>query len=569
MSAARLTKNQLSAVICLALAVVTLAVYWPMSRHDFINLDDEQYITANPHVTSGLTLTNVAWAFKSTEAANWHPLTWISHMIDCDLYGVNPAGHHLTNLLFHIANTLLLFLLLNQLTGALWRSFFVAALFAWHPLHVESVAWAAERKDVLSAFFWMLTLMAYSHYANLSKIHPASPGSGATRSPKSKIFYALALFLFACGLMSKPMVVTLPFVLLLLDFWPLNRVSGFRFHVPGSESSKLSTCNFQPATCARLIFEKLPFFALALAGSIVTYLVQKSAGATWSVGALPFFARVANALVSYARYVSKTFWPSDLAVIYPYPHHWPVEFVIGAALLLAIWSALFILRAKQNPYLFTGWFWFLGTLIPVIGLVQVGSQSIADRYTYIPSIGLFIIAVWGANDLLGRWPEWKKFLPVAGGIALAGCLAVTSIQLNYWQDSISLLSHTVEATADNYTACNFLGRALDDIGQKDEALFCYAESVEIEPRYPQAQFNLGMALWRKNNLDEAGEHLAAAVRLVPDNAAARYYLARTLWLRHKSGEAIFQYREALRLTPDFFEAKKELDEILAAHPELR
>jgi tetratricopeptide (TPR) repeat protein len=565
MSAARLTKSQLSAVLCLALAVVTLAVYWPMSRHDFINLDDEQYITANPHVTSGLTLTNVVWAFTTSEAANWHPLTWISHMMDCTLYGENPAGHHLTNLLFHIANTLLLFLLLKEITGALWRSFFVAALFAWHPLHVESVAWAAERKDVLSTFFWMLALLAYARYAQ-KRLKTAVP---ALDSRLSTLDYLLALFFFACGLMSKPMVVTLPFVLLLLDFWPLNRVSGFRFQVSGSEPAKPSTCNFQPATFARLIFEKLPFFALALAGSVATYLVQKSAGATWSAGALPFSARVANALVSYARYISKTFWPTDLAVIYPYPHHWPVEFATGAALLLAIWSALFILRWKQNPYLLTGWLWFLGTLVPVIGLVQVGSQSIADRYTYIPSIGLFIIAVWGANDLLGRWPEWKKFLPVAGGVALTGCLAVTSIQLNYWRDSISLFSHAVEVTADNYTACNFLGRALDDIGQKDEALFCYAESVEIEPRYPQAQFNLGMALWRKNRLDEASEHLAAAARLVPDNAAARYYLARTLWLRHKPGEAVFQYREALRLTPDFPEAIKELDEILAAHPELR
>jgi len=560
MSAANLNRSQLTAIICVALAIVTFAVYWPLSGHNFINLDDQQYVTANPHVTSGLTFTNAIWAFTTGEAANWHPLTWISHMMDYSLYGPNPAGHHLTNLLFHIANTLLLFLLLNQLTGALWRSFFVAALFAWHPLHVESVAWVAERKDVLSTFFWMLALLAYARYAQRKS--PLNP-------QLSTLNYLSALFFFACGLMSKPMVVTLPFVLLLLDFWPLNRVSGFRFQVSGSEISQPPTFNLQPPTFTRLIFEKLPFFALALGGSIVTYLVQKSGGATWSEGSLPFSARIANALVSYVRYIAKTFWPVDLAVIYPYSRHWPVEIVIGAALLLVIWTALFILRAKKNPYLPVGWFWFLGTLVPVIGLVQVGSQSIADRYTYIPDIGLFILVVWGANDLLERWPEWKKFLPVAGGVALAGCLAITSIHLNYWQDSIALFSHTVEVTTDNYTAYNFLGRALDDAGQRDEALFCYNKSVEIEPRYPQAQFNLGMALQRKDRFDEASEHLAAAVKLVPDNAEARYYLAQALSRAGKAGDAVQQYREALRLKPDFPEAKRELDDILAAHPELR
>ena len=567
MPAARLTKNRLFGVICLVLAVVTLAVYWPVTRHDFINLDDQQYITGNPHVTSGLTLTNVAWAFTTGEAANWHPLTWISHMIDCDLYGLkNPGGHHLTSLLFHIANALLLFFLLNNLTGAMWRSFFVAAFFAWHPLHVESVAWAAERKDVLSAFFWMLTILCYAKAVTNGKCRvtragntPAPIVSPVTCNPS--LFYFLALFFFACGLMSKPMVVTLPFVLLLLDFWPLNRVSGFRFQVSGFEIS-------QPATPAGLIFEKLPFFALAIAGSVVTYLVQQSGGATWSAGSLPFHARIANALVSYVRYISKTFWPTDLAVIYPYPHHWPLVLVIGAALLLAVWSALFIWRARQNPYLIVGWLWFLGTLVPAIGLVQVGAASIADRYTYIPGIGLFIVIVWGSNDFLNRWPEWKKYLPVAGSVALAGCLMVTSIQLNYWRNSIALFSHTIAVTTDNYTACNFLGRALDGIGQNDAAILLYAESVKIAPRYPEAQYNLGMDLWQQGRLDEASKHLADAVQLVPDEAVARYYYAKLLAQRHKTAEAIFQYREALRLTPDFPEAKRELNEILAAHPEL-
>ena len=374
------TKNQLFVLICLALALVTFALYAPMLRHGFINLDDQQYITANDHVRAGLTWSGVVWAFKTSEAANWHPLTWISHMTDCQMFGLNAGGHHLVNLLFHIANTLLLFFWLNKLTGALGRSFFVAALFAWHPLHVESVAWAAERKDVLSAFFWMLALIAYARFANLSKV----------QSPKSKVFYILALFLFACGLMSKPMVVTLPFVLLLLDFWPLQRfpISDFRFPV-----------------FFRLVLEKIPFFALAFASCLITYLVQKSGGATWSQAALPFHARIANALVAYVRYISKTFWPADLAVIYPYSRHWPAVLVGGAALVLAAWTGLFLWRARRNPHLIVGWLWFLGTLVPAIGLVQVGSQSMADRYTYIPGIGLFIVIVWGANDLLSRRPE--------------------------------------------------------------------------------------------------------------------------------------------------------------------
>src|SRR5882724_10987196 len=332
------------AVICAVLAIGTLVVYAPMLRHGFVNYDDPDYITGNTHVTSGLTWANVAWAFTTGDAANWHPLTWISHMTDCQLFGVNPAGHHLINLLFHTANTLLLFLLLEKLTGALWRSFFVAALFAWHPLHVESVAWASERKDVLSAFFWMLTLLAYARFGDLSKV----------RNPKFKIFYILALFLFACGLMSKPMVVTLPFVLLLLDFWPLQR---------------FTICDLRFTILLRLALEKIPFFALSLASCLITYRVQS--GALWSTQSLTFHFRLANALMSYVRYISKIFWPTDLALIYPYPHFWPLAGVVAVTGLLAMLSVIFILQAKRFPYLAVGWFWFLGTLVPAIGLVQV------------------------------------------------------------------------------------------------------------------------------------------------------------------------------------------------------
>jgi tetratricopeptide (TPR) repeat protein len=585
MFAAKLTKNQLSALICLALALVTTALYWPMTHHNFVNFDDDDYITNNSHVKAGLTWAGVIWAFQTGAAANWHPLTWLSHMLDCQLYGLNPGGHHSTNLLFHVANTLLLFLLLRQLTGALWRSAFVAALFAWHPLHVESVAWAAERKDVLSAFFWMLTLMAYVRYAQKrSRENSAVP---ALDSRLWTLDYGLALLFFACGLMSKPMVVTLPFVLLLLDFWPLNRFQ------PGS--SARSTIN--------LIVEKLPFFALTLAASVVTYFVQTSGRALWMPAERPFSSRVANALWAYERYISKTFWPADLSIFYPFPHHWPAGLVIGAALLLAMWSGLSIWRARQNPYLLVGWFWFLGTLIPTIGLVQVGSQSMADRYMYIPSIGLFILVVWGFNDFLNWRPHWRRITTFAGGVALAGCLVGTEIQLSYWQNSIKLFRHAIEATTDNFVAYTCLGMTLSDLGLKKEAMMLCAEAVKISPNSPVAQYNFGMALLRNNRLDEALAHLDAAAQLAPHNSEIQYNLglflllhnkpdeaashfaatlverpdfaeahcrlAQALSQQHKSKEAIFHYREALRLKPAFPEAKAALDQILSTKPNLK
>ena len=551
MSAAHFTRKQLTAVICLALAAVTLTVYLPMLGHGFVNYDDPDYITSNPHVKAGLTWPGIVWAFQSSDASNWHPLTWISHMMDCQLFALNPAGHHLTNLLFHTANALLLFIVLKQMTGALWRSAFVAALFAWHPLHVESVAWASERKDVLSAFFWMLTLLAYTRYAGESKVHPPSSGSGATRSPKSKVFYALALFFFACGLMSKPMAVTLPFVLLLLDFWPLGR---FTIH-----DSRF--------TIARLIGEKIPFFALTIASCIITRLVQ--GGAVWSSASLHFPFRLANALMSYVRYISKTFWPADLALIYPYPHHWPLAGVIVVAVLLVMWSVLFLWWAKRFPYLAVGWFWYLGTLVPAIGLVQVGVQSMADRYTYLPGIGLFIIVAWGLNDLLNSHPQKAKIAAIAGSLALAGCLAATSIQLNYWRNSIELFRHTVRVTTDNYAAADCLGKALEETGLVAPATQLYAEAVRIEPDYPMSQFDLGMILLEQGRADEASNHLAAAAQLAPRNPVMQFDFGTYLLQHGKPGEAANYFKTALAAKPDFPEAKRELAKLLAGHPELK
>jgi len=535
------------ALICLALALVTAALYWPITKNGFINFDDEVYIVGNPHVTTGLTWTNVVWAFQSGEQANWHPLTWMTHMADCSLYQLNPGGHHLTNLLFHVANTLLLFLLLSRMTGAIWRSAFVAAFFAWHPLHVESVAWASERKDTLSTFFWLLTLMAYARYAQQFKI----------QNSKFKIFYALALIFFACGLMSKPMVVTLPFVLLLLDFWPLNRVAGCKLQVEGSTTP---TFNLQPSTLNWLILEKIPFFILAAAGSAATFFIQKTAGAMWATS---WDTRLENVVLAYVRYISKLFWPQDLAIVYSYPGRWPALLAAGAALLLLTWTALSVYRARQFPYLPVGWFWFLGTLVPTIGLVQVGAQSIADRYTYIPSIGFFIVVVWGACDLARRWPEKEKFLPLAGGVALIGCLGVTTIQIGYWQNSEKLFLHAIEVTTDNYVAENCLGKAFETSGRNDRALVLYTDAVKIAPRYPQSQFNLALCLLAFGKTNEALDHLRAAARLEPHDPDIQYDLGIYFTQHGSPADAERGFRAALADRPEFPEAQTALGSLLS------
>jgi len=502
-----------------------------------VNYDDPDYIIGNAHVTGGLTWANVVWAFTSNDAANWHPLTWLSHMMDCQLFGVNPAGHHLMNLLFHTANTLLLFLLLTQLTGALWRSALVAALFAWHPLHVESVAWASERKDVLSAFFWMLTILCYAKAVTSDKWQVTSKSQNSSLITRHSSLYWLALFFFACGLMSKPMVVTLPFVLLLLDFWPIQR--------------------FNDSTIQRLFVEKLPFFALSLASCLITYHAQS--GALWSSNSLTFHFRLANALMSYVRYISKLFWPTDLALIYPYPHFWPLAGVIFVAGLLAVLSLIFIVQAKRFPYLAVGWLWFLGTLVPAIGLVQVGIQSMADRYTYLPSIGFFILVVWGVNDLLSPQPRKLKLASLVGSVVLIGCLICTSMQLRYWRSSPELFLHAVSVTTDNYAAEDCLGKALENIGKNDEAGKLYADAVRIEPDYPSAQFDLGMIEIEQGKLTDASNHLADAVQLSPHNPVMQFDFGMFLTQHGQSDEASAHFKAALADRPEFPEARQQLD----------
>ena len=479
-------------LICLLLALITLALYWPATHFDFINYDDPDYVIYNPPIQHGITGAGLVWAFKTRHASNWHPLTWASHMADCALYGLNPGGHHLTNLLFHAANVVLLFLVLCQWTGAPWRSALVAALFAWHPLHVESVAWVSERKDVLSAFFWLLTLAAYGRYAK-----------------GRKVFYCLALFFFALALLSKPMVVTLPFVLLLLDFWPLKRTAA-----PG------------------LFVEKIPFFALAALECVATLWAQSGANSVVNFGILPFSARVANALVSCVLYLWKMLWPVDLALPYPYSHIWTFWPAAGAGCLLLLISAGAILRARRQPYLIVGWLWFLGTLTPVIGLAQVGIQPMADRYSYVPLIGVFIMAAWAIPGAWTRWPRPGLVLGAVAAGALGFLLAGAETQLQYWRNSVALFSHTVAVTRNNILAEYNLAEALARQGDEAEAVVHYQRVLAIAPNrveahynsQTQAHYNLGLIFRARQQWAEAEAQFRACLRADPNLARARHNL---------------------------------------------
>jgi tetratricopeptide (TPR) repeat protein len=526
---------------CLALALGTLALYWPVTGYPFINFDDSEYITENPVTQAGLTWHGLVWAFNGIHVGNWHPASWLSHMIDCQLFGTDAGGHHLVNVLFHIANTLLLFAFLRSATGFEWRSAFVAALFAWHPLHVESVAWIAERKDVLSAFFWLLTIIAYAQYVELSKV----------QSPKSKVFYALALVFCALALLSKPMAVTLPFTLLLVDVWPLRRISNFKFQIS----------NYR-----RLLVEKIPFFLLALALCAVTFLAQRGAGA---VSPMEWSSRLGNVPVAYLRYLGKTFWPADLSLVYPYVYHWPAAAIAGSVLLLAWVSALALVLLRRRPWLAAGWFWFLGTLVPVIGFVQVGAQSMADRYFYIPSLGLFVVLVWGAAELCAARPKGKLILSLIGGGALLSCVLATSLQIIYWQNSASVFLHALDVTQNNYVADNALGKVFEMNGDYGRARVLYEEAVRIEPRYAISQYNLGLCLIGFGRRDQAFEHLVAATRLDPGNAGAQFNLGVFFQQNRRWADAANCFKATLRLQPDLTAAKKELADLLAAHPELR
>ncbi len=492
---------------CLVLAVVTLVLYLPALRHDFVQYDDQQYVTENPQVQAGLSVTGLQWAF-GFHAGNWHPLAWLSHMLDCQLYGANPAGHHLTSILLHTANAVLLLLALRRLTGATWRSAIVAALFAWHPLHVESVAWVAERKDVLCALFWLLTLHAYAGYA-------ARPGARR---------YAATLGFFVLALMAKPMAVTLPFVLLLLDYWPLKRV--------------------QNKSLRALFWEKTPFFAATLGVCVLTMLAQEQAIA--STAGLTVLQRLANVVVAYAHYLGAMFVPQNLAVFYPYQLFRPASTIWLACLVIAAVSLLAMFNARRRPYLLIGWLWYLGTLVPVIGLVQVGDQAWADRYTYLPLIGLFVFVVWGAAEWIGNRPRLRVVAVAVMAIVL---LATTSVQLRHWKNTRTLFEHADRVTHENQMAATILGSLLAQEGRLDDAIEHFQRALRYKPGYPEAHFFLGHTFDQQGKLEEAVVEYQSALRFKPMQEQTHIFLAITLAKQKKLEDAINHYLAALKLNP--------------------
>jgi Tfp pilus assembly protein PilF len=598
-----MTTRNWKIAIPLVLALVTLAVFWQVRGHDFINLDDEQYVTHNPHVRGGLTAGNLTWALTTSHASNWHPLTWLSHQLDVQFFGLDPAGHHLVSLFFHVANTLLLFFVLNRMTKTLWQSAAVAFLFALHPLHVESVAWVAERKDVLSTFFMLLTLWAYFIY---------------TRSPGIVRMIPVVAF-FALGLLSKPMLVTLPFVLLLLDYWPLGRYYAPEkpasrplpgIEAPGKKKKQkkkeiedrppVAPERMEPSAAAvvpwALVTEKIPLFALTILSSIITFLAQQKGGAMSPLEDISLLKRLGNALISYASYIVKTVFPQGLAVFYPYPAGIAAWQVLGSAALVGTLTFLAVRCRKQYPFAFVGWFWYLGTLVPVIGIVQVGMQAMADRYTYVPHIGLFIAVVWGAGDLASRQPQGRKILAALTGVVFASLTVMTWNQISHWRSSITLFEHALRVTEQNSLAHLNFGVALNrtgkgseaaehyrealrinpnssgghfnmanyyfSTGQKDEALQHFKEAIRIRPDYANAHSNLGVLLASQRRFEEAAAHYEKALRIEPANAGFHYNYGAALANQGRLPEAAGQFRDALALRPNYAEAHNDLGKVL-------
>ncbi len=544
-------------IACLFLVVATLAVYAEVKNHQFVNYDDVLFVTDNPTVQGGLTLHGLIGAFTSACAGLWLPLTMLSHMLDCQLFGLHPGGHHLTSLLFHIANTLLLFLWLQRTTGALGPSFLVAALFGLHPLHVESVAWVAERKDVLSTFFWLLTMWAYVWYVE-------APGLGR---------YLLTLVCFILGLMAKPMLVTLPLVLLLLDYWPLHRWTLNRSAAVSRSKGRSRVSpdkkNHQGVSIKRLVWEKAPLFALAALFSIMAFFAEKAIGAVASLQDLALTSRLANAMVAYVSYLGQMFWPAHLAILYPLPrHNLPIWQALAAGLALAVLTLLALRQARRHPYLPVGWLWYLGTLLPVIGLVQLGGQSMADRYTYVPFIGLFIMAAYGMADLGARWRVPRFLLPVGAGLVLSALMICTWMQVGYWRDSISLYEHTLKVTGSNPLIQSNLGFALAAQGKMDQAVDQYTEALRLQPDLADTHNDLGMALAAQGKMEQARDQFAEAVRLKPGLARAHNNLGLALAAQGQLDQAMAEYAEALRLKPEFAEAHYNLGLALAAQGKL-
>ena len=556
--------NKQILIVYVLLMVATLAVFWQVNQFDFINLDDPVYVTENKSIQSGITSNGVKWAFSTTYAQFWHPLTWLSLMFDYQLHGLNAGGYHLTNLILHLLSTLLLFWLFNRMTGAIWRSAFVAALFALHPLHVESVAWISERKDVLSAFFWMLALCLYVYY---------------TEKPVTKR-YLLVLLCFACGLMSKSMIVTLPLVLILLDYWPLGRLQRQKIGTNMKEKVPVSTNSGQKKTKTKKgalkektylptnqklseakiagiiplwqIMEKIPFFILSAIFTILTLYAQYKP----SFKGFSLSSRMANAPVSFVAYLEKTFWPHDLAVFYPFSDQLPVWQVLGSTLLIIVVSAVVIVTVKRMPYLFVGWLWYAITLLPVIGIVQVGKHAMADRYTYLPLIGIIIMLAWGIPSLIKHEETQKIVLFPAGVVSLAVLSFLTWQQCGYWKNSTTLFSHTLKVTKNNDLAHYNLGLAMKDQGKMEEALNEFRKTINIKPSCGDAHNNMGIVFemhFKKNS--EAIYHYRQALQIDSNNPGTHFNLGIALAKNGEVKEAIENFRLAINLKPDYEEAR--------------
>jgi tetratricopeptide (TPR) repeat protein len=576
-----------SGLICFILALIVWIAFGQTLRHDFVTYDDNGYVYENPRITSGLSFGGIGWAFTHAHNSNWHPLTTISHMLDCQLYGLQPWGHHLTNVLLHTAAAILLFLALLRLTAPsavidrrynIWLCAFVAALFAIHPLRVESVAWISERKDVLSGVFFMLTLLAYARYAQSER---PSPGQ-----------YLTVIFLFALGLMCKPTLVTLPFVLLLLDYWPLGRWRGAwskehgadsrarsakrqeqRAQVGSQKSAVSSQKSFlstsQPlntsASLSNLVVEKLPLFVLSAASIVATILAQEKA--LEKSLKLSFAQRIANAAVSYVAYLREMFYPVKLAVLYPYRNLTLAE-VFLSFVFLGIVSVIFFLWRRQYPFLLVGWLWYLGMLVPMIGLVQVGLQTRADRYTYLPQIGLYILITWGAVELFSRSRVGRQISVVAASLVIVILTACTYRETSYWQNGETLWKHAIDNGSNSYVAHYSLGSVFLRRQQSDAALVEFEKALQINPDYAEAEMNVGVALLQKGDIDGAINHTRRALQIDPDDFEAEYNLGNLLQQHGQADEAIPHYRKALAAKPNYAEAHNSLGAALAQKGEV-
>jgi tetratricopeptide (TPR) repeat protein len=520
-------------LICVGLVLATAIAFEPIRANDFVEYDDYQYLVKNRHVQKGVTVDSAIWAFTTFHASNWHPVTWLSHMIDCGLFGLEPLWHHFVNVLLHVCNSLLLFVILRRMTGAAWPSAIVAALFAVHPVHVESVAWAAQRKDVLSAFFWMLTILAYIDYVE---------------KPCARR-HVMVFILFCLGLMTKPMVVTLPIILLLLDFWPLRRLNLGEAGV-GDKHFNVS-CK---QSVIRLLLEKIPLFAVAFASMVITYLIQQDK-AMATEDFFGFGMRLCNALYSYAAYIGKMFWPAGLAVLYPLRMEGLKWYrpLLGLVVLV-VTSAVVIWQRQRRPFLFLGWWWYVITLLPVIGLVQVGVQAMADRYTYLPSIGLFLMVVWSLAQISEKLkiPVLVKALITA--IVLTSLVSATRVQVGYWRDNFTLFGRAIDVTENNYIMHNNFGLALANRKRYDEAIEHFEKVLQINPGYIRANANIGFVLRRQEKVDEAIELYKELLKIKPDWPEVHNDLGRAYAYKGMGDEAIECYREALRLRGDFAEA---------------